>query len=72
MDARERRYLGDQATTASPAQLTAMLFDGAVAAVRLGRILAENGDWRAAGTRWIKAQRIVTQLRVSLDSSSSP
>jgi flagellar protein FliS len=70
MDARERRYLDDQAVTASPAQLTAMLFDGAVAAVRLGSALAERGDWIAAGQRWIKAERIVTQLRVSLDASA--
>jgi flagellar protein FliS len=69
MDARERRYLDDQAITASPAQLTAMLFDGAVAAIRLGTVLAEGGDWIAAGQRWIKAERIVTQLRITLDAS---
>ena len=60
------RYLEERVYTASAAELTAMLYDAAVASVRLGITQAESGAWLQAVPRWIKAQRVVTELRTSL------
>ncbi|HWC36542.1 MAG TPA: flagellar export chaperone FliS [Mycobacteriales bacterium] len=60
------RYLEERVFTASAAELTGMLFDAAVASVRLGITQAEAGAWLQAVPRWIKAQRIVTELRTAL------
>lgn len=60
-------YLADRVLTASPAQLTALLYDGAAAAVRGTARLQEAGDHRGALARSLKAQRILLELRGSLD-----
>ena len=62
------RYLEDRVHTASAAELTGLLFDAAVASVRLGITQAETGAWLQAVPRWIKAQRVVTELRTALRS----
>lgn len=61
------QYLADKVATATPAQLTGMLFDGAVGALRGAIRLQEAGDWQVALPRSLKAQRIVLELRESLD-----
>ena len=60
-------YLTDRVMTASPAQLTDMLFQGAVAALRGAARLQEAGDFAGALPRSLKAQRILMELRTSLD-----
>jgi len=64
------RYLQDRVTTATPAELTAMLFDGAVGATRSAITLQENGEWAAATPKLIKAQNIVLALRTSLNAQA--
>ena len=59
-------YLRERVLTATPAELTAMLFDAAVGACRAGARLAEAGDWNAAGVRLRHAQDVVLELRSSL------
>ena len=65
-------YLADRVLTASPAQLTGMLFDGATAALRGALRLQEAGDYRGALPRSLKAQRILVELRTSLDHTAGP
>ena len=60
-------YLEEQVGTATPAQLTGMLFDGAVAALRGAVRLQEDDKWRAGVQKSLKAQRILMELRGSLD-----
>jgi flagellar protein FliS len=64
------RYLADRVATASPAELTAMLFDAAVAAAKAAERAQADGDWTTATQRLIKAQRIVLELRVSLNGDA--
>ena len=61
------QYLADKVATASPAQLTGMLFDGAVGALRGAVRLMEAEDWQPAVARSMKAQRIICELRDSLN-----
>jgi flagellar protein FliS len=56
-------------TTASPATLTTMLFDGALKAIKKARLLHENGNRQGFVTQTLKASDIVGQLYVSLDMS---
>lgn len=60
-------YLADRVMTASPAQLTDLLFEAATAATRGAVRLQESGDFRGALPRSLKAQRILLELRTSLD-----
>lgn len=63
-------YLTDRVLTASPAQLTGMLFEAAAAALRGAVRLQEAGDFAAALPRSLKAQRILLELRTSLDHAA--
>lgn len=67
MNSATNHYLADKVATATPAQLTGMLFDAAVAALRGAVRLQEAGEWQAGVTRSVKAQRILCELRDSLD-----
>lgn len=60
-------YLADKVMTASPAELTGMLYDGAAAAVRVMIRLQDDGQWAAAVAKSLKAQNIMMELRFSLD-----
>jgi flagellar protein FliS len=64
-------YLAEKVNTASPAELTAMLFDKAVVTIRRGMTHLDASEWEAARGRLLLAQRIVLELRTSLDGSSS-
>ena len=62
------RYLEQQVATATPAMLTAMLFDALVANSLRAIDLFETGN-KTSGRRWlIRAQEIVIELRCSLDA----
>lgn len=63
------RYLEERVLTATPAELTAMLFDAAVGALKRAAALQEQGDFAAAAPRLLKAQDIVLELRTTLDHS---
>lgn len=60
-------YLSDRTATATPAELTGMLFDAALANIRLGSAALESGDRPEAHRRYSKAQDIVMELRSSLN-----
>jgi len=61
------RYLEDKVATASPADLVGMLFDAALANVKLGSAALESGDRQEASRRYMKAQDVVLELRSSLN-----
>lgn len=63
-------YLRDRVLTASPAQLTDLLFEGAAAAIRGAVRLQEQGEFGPALPKILKAQRILLELRTSLDHAA--
>ena len=64
------RYLADRVMTATPAELTGMLYDAAVGCVRSAIAHQEQGDWLAASPKLIKAQSIVMELRSALNTEA--
>ena len=64
-------FLRQRVLTASPAELTAMLFDAAVGASRAGARHAAAGDWASATERLRHAQDVVLELRASVDTDAT-
>jgi flagellar protein FliS len=64
------RYLTERVMTASPAELTAMLFDACVGALKAAARLQEAGDHALAGQRLLKAQDILLELRSTLNPAA--
>jgi flagellar protein FliS len=66
-------YVTDSIGTAGPAQLVLALYDGALGAIERARTILVLGVHEAHGgieavhAQLVKAQRIVTELRVTLD-----
>jgi flagellar protein FliS len=61
------RYLEQQIATATPAMLTAMLFDGLVASALRAVDALEAGEASTARRSLLRAQEIVLELRSSLN-----
>ena len=61
------RYLEQQISTATPAMLTAMLFDGLVASALRAVDALEAGQAATARRSLLRAQEIVLELRSSLN-----
>lgn len=66
------RYLTERVMTASPAELTAMLYDACVGAIKAAIRLHGVEQHLAAGPRLIKAQEIVLELRSTLNKDAGP
>ena len=64
------RYLADRVMTASRAELTGMLYDACVAAIKGAIRLQEDGEHLASIPRIRKAQDIVMELRVTLNHNA--
>ena len=64
------RYLTERVLTASPAELTAMLYDAAVGALKSALRLRADGDHATALKRVQKAQDIVLELRTTLNPAA--
>ena len=60
-------YQGTKVNTASPAELTLMLYEGAIKFCNKAIYAIENNDIPARNLNFQKAQKIITQLRVTLD-----
>jgi flagellar protein FliS len=60
-------YLAERVLTASPAELTAMLFDACVGAIKVAIRLQGEGEHVAALPKLTKAQDIVLELRSTLN-----
>ncbi len=61
------QYRKNKVLTASPAELVLMLYDGAIKFCNIGLVAIENNDVNKANTNIQKAERIVAELRGSLD-----
>lgn len=60
-------YQRNAIMTASPAELTLMLYEGAIKFCNIGIMAIENKDIEKANTNLKKAQNIISELRASLD-----
>jgi flagellar protein FliS len=61
------QYVKNRTATATPAQLVAMLFDGLILALRRSAEAESSGRREESSSQLVKAQRIVTELRCSLN-----
>ncbi|WP_110928460.1 flagellar export chaperone FliS [Bacillus massiliglaciei] len=60
-------YQKNSVTTASPGELTLMLYNGCLKFITFGKKAIEAGDIEARNTNIIKAQNIVQELMVTLN-----
>lgn len=61
------QYNNNKVMTASPAELTLMLYEGAIKFCNVAEMAIEEKDVQKAHTNIIKAQRIIDYLRQTLD-----
>ena len=61
------QYSNSKVMTASPAELTLMLYDGAIKFSNIAMLAMEEKDIQKAHTNIIKTQKIVDYLRQTLD-----
>ena len=62
-----QQYNNSKILTASPAELTLMLYEGAIKFCNIAIMGIEQKDIEKAHTNIVKAQRIINHLRVTLD-----
>ena len=60
-------YQRNAILTASPAELTLMLYEGAIKFCNIAKIAIEKGDIQKAHDNIKRAQDIITEFRVTLD-----
>ena len=60
-------YLDNKIKTATPEELTLMLYDGSIKFCNIAIMAIEENDNSKANTNIIKAQKIMLELRSSLD-----
>lgn len=61
-------YQKTTVTTASPAELTLMLYDGAIKFCNIAVMGLEKNDIQKVNTNIVKAQKIIVELRATLDT----
>lgn len=61
------QYNNNKILTASPSELTLMLYEGAIKFCNVGVTAIENNDISKAHTNIVKAQKIIDYLRQTLD-----
>ena len=61
------QYANTKANTAKPAELTLMLYDGAIKFCNIAETALENKNIQAANDNIIKVERIIEYLRATLD-----
>lgn len=60
-------YKGTKVNTASPAELTLMLYEGAIKFCNISLLGFEQKDYEKVSNNIIKVQNIITELRATLD-----
>lgn len=63
------QYSNNKVMTASPAELTLMLYDGAIKFCNIAEVAIEKNDTSKAHTNIVKVERIIEYLRATLDMS---
>lgn len=66
------QYVKSRTATATPAQLVAMLYDAAIAAMRCAADAESSGRRSEASEQLVRAQTILTELRCSLNLQAGP
>lgn len=61
------QYKNSKVLTASPAELTLMLYEGCIKFCNIGKDACEHKEIEKANTNIIKAQKIIDYLRQTLD-----
>lgn len=62
-----QQYQNNSVMTASPEELTLLLYNGAIKFCNLGKEAIEKQDIQSSHTNIVKAQAIIQELRVTLD-----
>lgn len=62
-----QQYNNSKVLTASPAELTLMLYEGAIKFCNIAIVAIEKKDMQKAHTNIMKAEKIIDHLRVTLD-----
>lgn len=60
-------YNNSKILTATPAELTLMLYEGAIKFCNIASLAIEKKDFEKANLNIIKAEKIITELRTTLD-----
>ncbi len=60
-------YNNSKILTASPAELTLMLYEGAIKFCNLALLAMEKGDLEKVNTNIIKAEKIILEFKATLD-----
>lgn len=60
-------YANNKITTASPADLVLMLYEGAIKFCNIAIVAIENNDIQKAHDNIIKVERIIEEFQISLD-----
>ena len=60
-------YQGTKVNTASPAELTLMLYEGAIKFCNIAFLGFETNDYEKVNNNIIKVQNIITEFRATLD-----
>lgn len=60
-------YKDSRILTATPAELTLMLYEGAIKFCNKALIAFEKSDYEMVSINIVKAERIITELRTTLD-----
>ncbi|MCT8140158.1 flagellar export chaperone FliS [Anaerobacillus sp. CMMVII] len=63
-------YKNNTTATASPGELTLMLYNGCLKFIKQTRMAIEKGDIQAKNTNIIKAQNIIRELMVTLKTDN--
>lgn len=61
------QYQQNSIMTATPEELTLMLYNGCIKGIRLARVGLEDNDYEKANLYLCKAQAIIRELRATLD-----
>ena len=61
------QYANNKILTASPAELTLMLYEGAIKFCNIAIMAIENGDIQKAHNNIMKVQRIIEEFQITLD-----
>ena len=61
------QYKNNKVLTASPAELTLMLYEGAIKFCNIAMMAIDSNDIQKAYTNIVKAEKIIDYLRVTLD-----
>lgn len=60
-------YANNKITTASPAELTLMLYEGAIKFTNMAIVAIEKNDIEKAHNNIVKVQRVIEEFQITLD-----